>query len=200
HPERRNRYRAAKVPILLINATSLNTGRNWRFEAVRMGEPPPTGRVAKDLDRRMRLVRPERYDLMTPSQQDIELGHAVEASAAVPGLFNPLSISQLYVGTRVELVDGGVHDNQGIQGLLDRGCTQYVISDGSGQMEGEKHPSTMVISVLARTNAIMMSRIREEQILGADCRPTTEGLCFVHLRKGLLPEEIPYLNQDNEPV
>src|SRR5205085_5274208 len=31
----------AKVPMLLINATTLDTGRNWRFEAVRMGEPVP---------------------------------------------------------------------------------------------------------------------------------------------------------------
>lgn len=200
HPERHNAHRAAKVPILLINATTLNTGRNWRFEAIRMGEPPPRGRVAKDLDRRMRLVRPERYDQITEVHQGIELGHAVAASAAVPGLFNPLALSNLYVGARVELVDGGVHDNQGVKGLLDRGCNQLVISDGSGQMEGERNPSTFVVGVLSRTNSIMMSRIREEQIMGADCRRDVEAVCLMHLRKGLGAEEIPYIGADGRPA
>ena len=36
---RQNNGRRAPVPILVINATSLNTGHNWRFEAVGMGEP-----------------------------------------------------------------------------------------------------------------------------------------------------------------
>jgi hypothetical protein len=36
----------------------------------------------------------------------------------VPGLFPPLAIDGLYPDTVVQLVDGGVHDNQGIQGLL----------------------------------------------------------------------------------
>src|SRR5690606_13403722 len=174
--------------------------RNWRFEAIRMGEPPPRGRVAKDLDRRMRLVRPERYDQITEVHQGIELGHAVAASAAVPGLFNPLALSNLYVGARVELVDGGVHDNQGVKGLLDRGCNQLVISDGSGQMEGERNPSTFVVGVLSRTNSIMMSRIREEQIMGADCRRDVEAVCLMHLRKGLGAEEIPYIGADGRPA
>jgi hypothetical protein len=34
-----NTGRRAKVPILLINATALNNGHNWRFEASTMGEP-----------------------------------------------------------------------------------------------------------------------------------------------------------------
>jgi hypothetical protein len=35
-----NALRNASVPILLLNAASLNSGHNWRFEAVGMGEPP----------------------------------------------------------------------------------------------------------------------------------------------------------------
>ncbi|GAI01928.1 unnamed protein product, partial [marine sediment metagenome] len=38
-PRTDNAGRDAKVPILLINATALNTGHNWRFEATKMGEP-----------------------------------------------------------------------------------------------------------------------------------------------------------------
>jgi hypothetical protein len=43
----------------------------------------------------------------------MELGRAVAASACVPGIFAPLRIDDAYDGIQVQLVDGGVHDNQG---------------------------------------------------------------------------------------
>lgn len=196
HPERENGRRAAKVPILLINATSLNTGRNWRFEAVRMGEPPRENPVYLDVDKRMRLARTAGYEALPPRYREITLGHAVAASAAVPGLFHPLAISRLYPGVRVELVDGGVHDNQGIQGLIDRGCTQFVVSDGSSQMEGEKRPSTSVLSTLLRSNSVLLSRIREEQVVRLETQATSRAFCFVHMKKGIAPEVIPTLPSD----
>ena len=52
------------------------------------------------------------------AQRGFPLGLAVAASAGVPGVFPPLAISGMYGGVRVQLVDGGVQDNQGIQGLL----------------------------------------------------------------------------------
>jgi NTE family protein len=39
-PDAGNATRKARVPVLLLEATTLNTGHNWRFEAVYMGEPP----------------------------------------------------------------------------------------------------------------------------------------------------------------
>ncbi len=39
-PKDHNWHRSAKVPILILNATSLNTGHNWQFTASWMGEPP----------------------------------------------------------------------------------------------------------------------------------------------------------------
>jgi len=199
-PERQNPRRHAKVPILLINATSLNTGRNWRFEAIRMGEPPIVDPIMRDLDKRMRLPRPRSYGKLTPDQQNIELGHAVAASAAVPGLFYPLSISRLYEGVRIELVDGGVHDNQGVQGLLDRGCDQLIISDGSGQLDGERNPGTSILSVLPRANSILMSRLREEQLLYALETLGGRESCLIHLRKGLEPEAIAYYDNGKRVI
>lgn len=199
-PERENPRRINKVPVLLINATTLNTGRNWRFEAIRMGEPPIVDPVMRDLDKRMRLPRPTTYGRMTPDQQSIELGHAVAASAAVPGLFYPLSISRLYEDVRIQLVDGGVHDNQGVRGLIDRGCDQMIISDGSGQLDGERHPGTSILSVLPRANAILTSRVREEQL-----QYVLDGLggresCLIHLRKGLEPESIAYYDNGKRVI
>ena len=40
-PKRDNWLRRAKVPMLVLNATTLNTGHNWQFTASWMGEPPP---------------------------------------------------------------------------------------------------------------------------------------------------------------
>src|SRR5262249_55595239 len=39
-PKDHNWRRFAKVPILVLNATTLNTGHNWQFTATWMGEPP----------------------------------------------------------------------------------------------------------------------------------------------------------------
>jgi Patatin-like phospholipase len=41
-PKDHNWRRSNKVPILILNATALNTGHNWQFTATWMGEPPGT--------------------------------------------------------------------------------------------------------------------------------------------------------------
>lgn len=196
HPDRDNAGRRAKVPILLINATTLNTGHNWRFEASRMGEPPRSSHVAGDIDKNVRLRRPPSYDAVIAKQQSIELGLAVAASACVPGLFHPLAISDLYPnGIRVELVDGGVHDNQGVQALLDTGCSAFVVSDASGQMGDEPNPSTQIPAVLGRVNSILMDRVREEELFGLLNRQDPP-VAFMHLRKGLSAEAVSWIGPD----
>src|SRR5437016_5769211 len=63
-------------------------------------------------------------------------------SCCVPGLLPPLALSRLYDrGIRVQLVDGAVHDNHGLDGLFDHACTDFVISDGSEQMRAEIDPA-----------------------------------------------------------
>lgn len=116
-PKDHNWRRNAKVPILILNATTLNTGHNWQFTATWMGEPPSG--VDSEVDGNDRLRRMYYED--APSQhRKVRLGHAVAASACVPGLFEPLALAKLYPNKVVRLVDGGVHDNQGIVGLLDQ--------------------------------------------------------------------------------
>ncbi|HEX6999184.1 MAG TPA: patatin-like phospholipase family protein [Gammaproteobacteria bacterium] len=200
HPRRHNAARKAKVPILILNATSLNTGHNWRFEASRMGEPPLEDPMVREADKNMRLRRPPTYADIARHQQNIELGLAVAASACVPGIFAPLAISGLYDrGVRVQLVDGGVHDNQGIKALLDERCTHFVVSDASGQIPDEIDPATGDLSVLLRSNDILMDRVREEELfalLGAHGATTA----FVHLRKGLEAEGIAWLGPEGKPA
>jgi NTE family protein len=201
----------AKVPVLLINATTLNTGHNWRFEAVRMGEPLPDDDTAREVyanvDKNMRLepgyfdadtssAKPHRA--ITSAQRDFPLAVAVAASACVPALFHPLSISGLYDGIRVQLVDGGVHDNQGLQGLFDTDCTHLIVSDASGQMADQPLPATRIPGVGGRANSILGDRVRDEQLAHASERP--EPIALMHLRKGLIGEvELP-LADDGKPV
>jgi len=184
NPRFDNGDREAKVPILLINATTLNTGHAWRFEASRMGEPPAIDeklrKVVEDVDKNVRLEQAD-YDTLG-AQSDFPLGLAVAASACVPLLFHPLSISKMYAGYRVQLVDGGVHDNQGVQGLLDWNCTHLLLSDASGQMSDDEKPVTRIPAVAGRSISIYGDTIRDDQLVRAN-----EGrhAALMHLRKGL---------------
>src|SRR5688572_24124127 len=56
------------------------------------------------------------------SYTDLPLGHAVAASACVPGLFEPLALTKFHQKQVIRLADGGVQDNQGVQGLVEQGC------------------------------------------------------------------------------
>jgi len=199
YPRTDNADRGAKVPILLVNATMLNTGHIWRFEASTMGPFHSEVAAAMEVDKNTRLRRPDRYADITPDQQNVELGLAVAASAAVPGIFPPLSLSDLYAeGFRVQLVDGGVHDNQGLAGLLAEGCTHLVISDASGQLTDEEEPKTRAASVGSRANSILMRQVREEELFALleGRRPTA----LVHLRRGLAIRTVPFIGADGEPA
>jgi NTE family protein len=190
HPMRHNAARRAKVPVLLINATVLNDGHCWLFEASTMGEQPPADPAFCEVDKNFRLCRPDSYD-NTATQKDMELGLAVAASACVPGVFPPLALSGLYAeGVRVELVDGGVYDNQGVQALLARRCTELLVSDASGQMDDLADPAPSIFAVMPRANSILMDRTRDEQLLallGDHTPPAT----LLHLRHGLPVRRIP---------
>jgi hypothetical protein len=97
----------------------------------------------------------------------------------VPGLFDD------YV---IELIDGGVHDNQGNVSLLEQDCTVILVSDASGQTETETNPSNGSIGVLSRSNNILMARVREAQhrdLIARRKSSRLHALMYVHLKKDL---------------
>ena len=111
--------------------------------------------MVEDADKNMRLEQGyfeprEGKPRLTENQRDFPLALAVAASACVPGLFHPLAISELYDGITVQLVDGGVQDNQGVQGLFDESCSHLIVCDASLQLPDEEKPSGRVPGVMTR--------------------------------------------------
>ncbi|MGR9107064.1 MAG: patatin-like phospholipase family protein [Gammaproteobacteria bacterium] len=207
-----NPGRQAKVPILIINATALNTGRLWQFTAKSMGELT----VAKDDQGKpvydqtdskpIRLLKADpSYDAIGLDRlKAFRLGHAVGASAGVPALFPPLSISGLYKDDgkdiRVQLVDGGVYDNQGIESLQYEKCTHYVVSDASKQLGVEYQPHTDAAKVIFRGfDGILPDRVRSESLKELFASKGGNNVAFMHLRKGLEIREIAWINANGKP-
>ena len=191
-PKTDNWRRAAKVPILILNATTLNTGHNWQFTATWMGEPPTAINTEIDANsrfRRMYYWQPERH-------KEPRLGYAVAASAAVPLLFDPLDFEGLYEGQSVRLCDGGVNDNQGISGLLGEDCSVLLVSDASGQLTTRESPSSGHLGVVWRANDILQERMRGIEYRDAESRARSgliRSLMFVHLTKDLEGTDVPWI-------
>lgn len=207
HPKEGNCKRKAKVPVLVLNATTLNGGRNWQFTARTMGEPPSESCI--DIDKKpIRLCRAQGdgYQQMLEQQQDFPLGHAVAASACVPGLFEPLTVSDLYFDRNKnesivpQLVDGGVFDNQGVESLLKQGCTKFIVSDASGQMGMENQMDTDPASALLRVSSVLQDRVRAESLLHLIDSKGEENIVFINLRKGLGERKISWNKEKNIPA
>jgi len=184
-PKYHNWRRDAKVPILVLNAATLNTGHTWQFTASWMGEAP--GGINTEIDGNERLRRMY-YPDAPKNYQRVRLGHAVGASAAVPGVFEPITMDLLYPKRIVRLADGGVCDNQGLATLFEQDCKVILVSDASGQMESQPASSRGVFGVLLRTNDIFQARIREAQythLKGQQRSSLLRSFMFVHLKEDL---------------
>ena len=191
-PPRDNWLRRTPIPVLVLNATTLNTGHNWQFTATWMGESRWS--IDDDIDGNARLRRP--YYWQAPEEyRKLPLGRAVAASSCVPGLFEPVMLPRLYPGYAVRLVDGGVHDNQGVASLLEQDCSWVIVSDASGQMTTEPLIDGGSMQSFGRTSNIQMARIREEQLKGVETLldgRRLRGSVTVHLREGLAVEPVPW--------
>jgi predicted acylesterase/phospholipase RssA len=185
NPKVDNWARSAKAPILLLNATALNTGHNWQFAVSWMGEPPLGASSSVD---RNDILRRMYYWEAPLAHRRVALGQAVAASACVPSLFDPVEFRGLYPDRSIRLVDGGTHDNQGIVGLLEQECTVMLVSDASGQTSSENEPSGNILSVGFRSSNILMARVREAEYRELELlrrSSALNGFVFLHLKKDL---------------
>jgi predicted acylesterase/phospholipase RssA/MinD-like ATPase involved in chromosome partitioning or flagellar assembly len=192
-PKLDNWTRAAKVPDLILNATTVNTGHNWQFTASWMGEP--AAGITESIDGNDRLRRMYYWEA-PPRYKKVRLGHAVAASSCVPGLFEPLSMPGLYPEHVVELIDGGVHDNQGLAALVEQDCKIVLVSDASGQMANEAEPNVGILKIYQRSNDMLMARVRESQfreLIGRREAAALSDFVFVHLKKDLQTEPVDWV-------
>ncbi len=189
NPGKHNWLRANKVPALVINATTVNTGHAWQFTTTWMGESTWAVHEAADSVRRLD------WNYYNPvAGWHVELGRAVAASACVPFIFEPLRLDAggAYEGPiDLQLVDGGVHDNQGIVSLLASDCTVLLVSDASGQLLLQPQPPQGVRNLLAyarRSMDTLMERVRLANYADLAARLRSgllRGLMFLHMKEGL---------------
>ena len=161
----------AVTPVLLLNATALNTGHQFQMTGSFVGEPEVSSVVGGTAAMPM-LPRLAMDDTtLSPRQRkrlhQLSLGEAVAASCCVPGLFEPFSLEDLYQDDQgedvtVRLVDGGIFDNQGLVALFEEGCTHFICSDASESLQWQSQPTELIHQVAMRANDIMMDRIRHE--------------------------------------
>lgn len=188
HPGKHNWLRNHKVPVLVINATTVNTAHAWQFTPTWMGESPWA--VHESADSIPRLQWSWYQSKAEPTWQ-IALGRAVAASAGVPGVVAPLRMDDAYEGMKIQLVDGGVHDNQGTVSLLALNCNVLIVSDACGQLLLEESPSEGLpgqLSYAGRSMGILMERIRLanfEHLSSRKLSGLVRGLMFLHMKAGL---------------
>lgn len=208
NPKFDNWRRANKVPMLVLNATTLNTGHNWQFTASWMGEPPSSIVAEIDANDRLRRMyyeeapRPYKYAPNSKRDRGVRLGHTVAASSCVPGLFEPLSLPRLYPYREVRLVDGGVYDNQGVASLIDQECTVILVSDASGQMGSLNRPSGGALDVVMRSNSVLMERVRASEYVDMVTQLRASflrGLMFLHLKKDLATPTVSWIGCQEPP-
>jgi predicted acylesterase/phospholipase RssA len=189
-PASGNWRRAAKVPVLIINATTLNTGHNWQFTTEWMGEP--FNSINPEIDRNTRLMGLY-YEDAPEAYRKFSLGRAVAASLCPPWLFEPIVLDNLYPGTTVRLVDGIVHNIHGTTALLEQDCNVILVSDATLQMTSERNPSPGLLSVPNRAVRISIDRQRAnhyEDLKAKQRSSLLRGLMFLHLRKDLAVETL----------
>jgi predicted acylesterase/phospholipase RssA len=207
-PKVHNWRRKAKAPVLILNATALNTGHAWQYTASFMGESPWAIDPNADGTNRLRRMY---YDDAPPAHRTVRLGQAVVASACVPGLFEPIRLDGLYElqekGRKAEplivrQVDGGVHDNQGLASLFEQGCSVALVSDASGQTALAVDPGGGVVAPLMRSNAVLMQRVRQEQYASLDAMRQgglLKGAMFIHLKQDLDVVPVDWIGCEEPP-
>lgn len=186
-----NWRRCHKIPQLVLNATTLNTGHLWQFTVSWMGESPNI--VNRAFDKNPRLRRLYYQEAPEPRYRHFRLGHAVAASSCVPGLFEPIELPRLYNGNNIRLVDGGVYDNLGAAALTEQDCRVMIVSDASGQLSADDDPAGGILGPLLRSMSVMMGRIRGSEYEDLHARKSSlqlQGMTYVHLTQGLDGTEI----------
>ncbi|HME74733.1 MAG TPA: patatin-like phospholipase family protein [Mycobacterium sp.] len=144
-------------PRFVLLATNLTHGTLWRFS------------------------QPYMRDWKTPeiSKPAIPLAQAVAASSAFPPVLSP-SLLRLPGGGTVQLTDGGVYDNLGLEPVV-KNCATVFVSDGGGTFNEHLVPQKNWIQGTLRvlsTIDVQVRRLRRRQINGMLAAGQRRGAFF----------------------
>lgn len=122
------------IPRFLFNATDLNSGRRWTFSRAAVG----AREHEQMMPVRVRTLRQKGAWPNVPGCETLTLAEAVAASGAFPPVLSPLHVDLRLPDGSVEthsLVDGGVHDNLGLDSV--KAYDNVLISDAGGTFDRE---------------------------------------------------------------
>ncbi|MGV0676739.1 MULTISPECIES: patatin-like phospholipase family protein [Mycolicibacterium] len=132
-------------PLFVILSTNLSNGSAWRFS------------------------QPYMRDWRTESiaNPTLAIAHAVTASSAFPPFLSP-SLLDIHGKGTLQLTDGGVFDNLGLEPVVKR-CATVFVSDGGGTFKVDPNPKRDWIRATLRvldTVDVEVRRLRRRQIVG----------------------------------
>ncbi|MBA3808837.1 MAG: patatin-like phospholipase family protein [Solirubrobacterales bacterium] len=161
----------ASGPKFIINSTNLASGELWRFSRSYMG------------DWRIGLIE----------NPHVSLAQAVAASSAFPPVLSPCGLdvrNETWKNvegndltgsdfrSEIELTDGGVYDNLGLETAWKR-CHTVLVSDAGGLMKPAAHPhDDWVLQSLRVTKVIdnQVRALRKRQVLDGYISKAREGV------------------------
>lgn len=168
-----------KQPLLLINTTNIATTSLFVFSRNGAGGENLNG--TSDLPF---------YRLTKDVHRETKVSTAVAASCAVPSLLAPMRIKAVKASSKgktavtIELVDGGVFDNAGLETLLVRRCDVIISIDASATViteEGYRYFSpggTKVIPIIRRRYRELLNTHTRSKLLDS----------FIHI--GMADDEV----------
>jgi NTE family protein len=138
-------------PKFIFYATNLQTGRSFRFRQDMIAD----------------------YMLGVSRTTDVTLAIAVAASSAFPPVFSPIEIETdpaswsegsalpglTRLRKRIELADGGIYDNLGLESLVDN-ADLVLVSDAGSKFEIEQDPHDDYVRQLGRVRDILIDQTR----------------------------------------
>lgn len=148
-------------PMIAINSTNVETGRQFTFSKMRMGDST--------------YAHPAQGDPIEFKAADFPVSRAVMASSCVPFAFTPVPIASRYFKNPRDisrahpfLVDGGIYDNQGMHKLTfdssGYSCDVVITSDAGNKMPFEGSYRN-VFTLLIRSMDLFMNRIKKFQMM-----------------------------------
>ena len=188
NPRRHNWRRSHSCPALYLNCTNLNTGHLWRFTPSYMGEKADMSGGDVGIDNNVVLESVFYDDAQLKAHRDIAVSDCVSVSMNIPALISdPYVIRGLYPNMNVQLVDGGIFDNAGLQSLY-HALTDTLITSEMGSdlkdltTDTPQHTVTTLRRVLDISMDITFERIYQ-QLRDRAANHGIRDVCFVHPRQ-----------------